>query len=311
MSKDEIRIVSTGGPLGADAWGVALERISDDEFEVLHRAWLDHDGRAAHPRPVRAGRDAPGLRRALRRAGPRAGLRAGRPRALPARPPASGGHFEHRRERQGDRRTGELRVEVAYRHVLQRGAAESQRPAGGGDPGQGRGHRLRQHVQGLGDAARSHRRRIAGLTCKHDASRNSRRRGAARFQDRLRTARGGAGRGASGSSAPIRRPAGSASTSAAATWPSSRSSRRRRATPCSTRCGRTPPETSSPGTSAGRLGDVVIWDNRCTMHRRDALDPNERRLLNRAQVKGERPMARRGLSAAGHRPSGGCSQDDR
>ena len=40
-----------------------------------------------------------------------------------------------------------------------------------------------------------------------------------------------------------------------------------------------------------RVGDIVIWDNRCTMHRRDALDPSERRLLNRAQVKGERPAA--------------------
>jgi taurine dioxygenase len=40
-----------------------------------------------------------------------------------------------------------------------------------------------------------------------------------------------------------------------------------------------------------RLGDMVIWDNRCTMHRRDALDPSERRLLNRAQIKGERPIA--------------------
>ena len=40
-----------------------------------------------------------------------------------------------------------------------------------------------------------------------------------------------------------------------------------------------------------RLGDVVVRDNRCTMHRRDALDPNERRLLNRAQVRGTRPVA--------------------
>ena len=40
-----------------------------------------------------------------------------------------------------------------------------------------------------------------------------------------------------------------------------------------------------------RLGDMVIWDNRCTMHRRDALDPQERRLLNRAQIKGARPIA--------------------
>ena len=32
-------------------------------------------------------------------------------------------------------------------------------------------------------------------------------------------------------------------------------------------------------------GDVVLWDNRCTMHRRDAFDPNSRRILYRTQIK--------------------------
>jgi taurine dioxygenase len=34
-----------------------------------------------------------------------------------------------------------------------------------------------------------------------------------------------------------------------------------------------------------RVGDVVIWDNRCTLHRRDAFDPTARRLLHRTQIK--------------------------
>ena len=34
-----------------------------------------------------------------------------------------------------------------------------------------------------------------------------------------------------------------------------------------------------------RVGDVVIWDNRCTLHRRDAFDPAARRLLHRTQIK--------------------------
>src|SRR5215831_17919533 len=39
-----------------------------------------------------------------------------------------------------------------------------------------------------------------------------------------------------------------------------------------------------------RVGDLVLWDNRCTMHRRDAFDPNSRRIMHRTQVKGdERP----------------------
>lgn len=34
-------------------------------------------------------------------------------------------------------------------------------------------------------------------------------------------------------------------------------------------------------------GDVVFWDNRCVMHRRDAFDPTTRRVLHRTQIKGE------------------------
>jgi taurine dioxygenase len=38
-----------------------------------------------------------------------------------------------------------------------------------------------------------------------------------------------------------------------------------------------------------RVGDLVLWDNRCTMHRRDAFDPGARRIMHRTQVKGEAP----------------------
>jgi taurine dioxygenase len=41
-----------------------------------------------------------------------------------------------------------------------------------------------------------------------------------------------------------------------------------------------------------RVGDIVLWDNRCTMHRRDPFDPSERRVMHRTQVKGrKRPAA--------------------
>jgi taurine dioxygenase len=36
-----------------------------------------------------------------------------------------------------------------------------------------------------------------------------------------------------------------------------------------------------------RAGDVVLWDNRCTMHRRDSFDAYTRRILHRTQIKGE------------------------
>jgi taurine dioxygenase len=34
-----------------------------------------------------------------------------------------------------------------------------------------------------------------------------------------------------------------------------------------------------------RAGDLVLWDNRCTMHRRDAFDPAARRVMHRTQIK--------------------------
>lgn len=34
------------------------------------------------------------------------------------------------------------------------------------------------------------------------------------------------------------------------------------------------------------VGDLVLWDNRTTMHRRDAFDPKARRVMHRTQIKG-------------------------
>jgi taurine dioxygenase len=39
-----------------------------------------------------------------------------------------------------------------------------------------------------------------------------------------------------------------------------------------------------------RVGDLVLWDNRAVMHRRDAFDPNARRVMHRTQIKGDRPV---------------------
>jgi taurine dioxygenase len=40
-----------------------------------------------------------------------------------------------------------------------------------------------------------------------------------------------------------------------------------------------------------QVGDLVMWDNRCTMHKRNAFDANERRFLLRTTIKAERPAA--------------------
>jgi taurine dioxygenase len=34
-----------------------------------------------------------------------------------------------------------------------------------------------------------------------------------------------------------------------------------------------------------RMGDTIMWDNRATLHRRDAFDPAQRRLMHRTQIK--------------------------
>jgi taurine dioxygenase len=39
-----------------------------------------------------------------------------------------------------------------------------------------------------------------------------------------------------------------------------------------------------------RAGDLILWDNRCVMHRRDAFDPATRRVMHRTQIKGDHPF---------------------
>ncbi len=34
-----------------------------------------------------------------------------------------------------------------------------------------------------------------------------------------------------------------------------------------------------------QVGDLVLWDNRCTMHRRDPFDATARRIMHRTQIK--------------------------
>jgi len=41
-----------------------------------------------------------------------------------------------------------------------------------------------------------------------------------------------------------------------------------------------------------QVGDLVLWDNRSTMHRRDPFDPSTRRIMHRTQIKSDtRPAA--------------------
>jgi taurine dioxygenase len=39
-----------------------------------------------------------------------------------------------------------------------------------------------------------------------------------------------------------------------------------------------------------QLGDLILWDNRCVMHRRNAFDGSQRRIMHRTQIAGDKPV---------------------
>jgi len=36
-----------------------------------------------------------------------------------------------------------------------------------------------------------------------------------------------------------------------------------------------------------RIGDAILWDNRCALHHRKAIDTSQKRVMWRTQIKGE------------------------
>jgi taurine dioxygenase len=47
-----------------------------------------------------------------------------------------------------------------------------------------------------------------------------------------------------------------------------------------------------------KLGDLILWDNRCVMHRRNAFDGAQRRIMHRTQLAGDKPVFKRTLATA-------------
>ena len=43
-------------------------------------------------------------------------------------------------------------------------------------------------------------------------------------------------------------------------------------------------------THTWRVGDLLVWDNRCAMHYRDPVDATQRRVMYRTQFQGETPI---------------------
>jgi taurine dioxygenase len=283
-----LRIVPTGGPLGADVWGVDIERVSDAQFKQIHQAWCDHDGVLRIP-----GQFAP-VQSMLAFAA-RFGELDLAPISTSGRPfdddfphlavisnivengRALGGLGHYESKWHTDMSYNEVPPKASLLHAVEL-------PQRGGDTGY---CNMYQAYENLPAALKA---RIEGLSCKHDSSRNS----------------VGEVRDGFSEQYPHREQAPGAVHPLVCVHPQTR----RKCLYLGRRALAFIPQLA-PEESDGlldelwaaasqeqfcwvqhwRLGDMVIWDNRCTMHRRDALDPSERRLLNRAQIKGERPIA--------------------
>ncbi len=129
--------------------------------------------------------------------------------------------------------------------------------------------------------------RLAGRRIKHDGTYNS---GGYRAQrrDADRRSAPGAGRVASGRDQRIRSPACRRSISGAGAIPTSKglSPAESDALLDELWTQRRKPELRYE--HRWRIGDLVLWDNRSTMHRRDPFDNATRRVMHRTQIKGTR-----------------------
>ena len=200
------------------------------------------------------------------------------------------GDRQRQEGRQGDRRARQLRARLAHRHVLQPAAAARLAALRAGSAARRRQHRLPQHVRRLRDAAGRAEARDRGQDLHP------------RFQPQL------GGRAAQGlpdharrhatrrapcipSSACIRSPSARRCSSAAGPAPTSTASASRRARSCSNAVWAHATQERFAWYQKWRIGDLVMWDNRCVMHRRDAFDESLRRLMHRTQIVGEPVLA--------------------
>ena len=53
-----------------------------------------------------------------------------------------------------------------------------------------------------------------------------------------------------------------------------------------------------------RVGDILVWDNRCLLHRRDSFDATQRRIIHRTQCKGDPVQEVPGAAAKPPHPRG-------
>jgi len=285
--RSRITILTSGGALGAEIQGIDLRMIADDDFAVLYRAWIDHLVIAVRGQTLTDGEFLAFSRRF--------------------------GELEWAPVQETGRRFVEGHPEIyVVSNVLRDGV-----PIGSLGAGEATWHTDMSYLELPPKASALYalevppagghtyfcsmyrayealpealRRRIAGLTVKHDATYNSGgyvRQGLVATDDPLRS---------SGVYHPL-----------VCTHPESGRrllylGRRRNAYIGGLSLAESEAlldelwsyatDEASAWHIEWQVGDLVLWDNRCTMHRRDAFDPDSRRVLHRTQIKGEaRPAA--------------------
>lgn len=284
-----IRVLPTGAALGADVEGVDLARLDDAAFAVLHRAWLDH-------RVVRI---------------------RGQSHLTDAQHVALGRRFGELDFNPGTRLTGKVYVPgipeiVKISNIVENGRPVGELGAGEADwhsdmcfvetppsasllrsleiPAEGGDTSWMNMEAAYAELPPDLKSAVEGRSIKHDA------------------VYAGPGKPRPGMTVP---PGGDIRDLAGAVHPAVRThpatGRRslylgKRFNACV--MGLEPAESEAlldalwahvlggdfTWTHRWRVGDMIIWDNRCTMHRRGAFAADDRRLLHRVVVKGEKPV---------------------
>ncbi|MFT5172846.1 MAG: taurine dioxygenase [Gammaproteobacteria bacterium] len=283
-----LRVVPTGGALAADVWGVDIENLSDSQFERIRQAWTEHDGVLRIPGQFV---EVESMIAFAARFGELdvAPISANGPRARPDLPHlttisniiengrALGGLGHYESKWHTDMSYNDIPPMASVLHAVEL-------PKVGGDTGY---CNMYKAYETLPDDLKQ---QIQNLSCKHDSSRSSVGQVRKGFAEQY----------------PNRDEAPGAVHPLVCVHPET-------ARPClylGRRSMAFIPDLEPAQSDLlldqlwahaaqdefcwyqrWRLGDIVIWDNRCTMHRRDGLDPNDRRLLNRTQVKGAQPIA--------------------
>lgn len=280
-----VTVIPTGAALGADVVGVDLmQRLDEATFKAVEAAWHEH--LVLRFRGQRL--DDPGLLAFARRFGEldKAPVHAGPEVEDPypeitvmsnikvdGKPIGNLGHYE-----------AEWHTDMSYNEKCPIGSLlyALEVPLEGGDTG------FSNMYAALETLPAELKREIIGKQCKHDSSRNSAGELRKGFKDVTNP------REAPGAVHPIIR-----------THPATRRNalflgRRRNAyivglplAESEALLNRLWAHASNPEFAwyqKWKVGDLVMWDNRCAMHRRDAFDPESRRLMHRTQIKGDRPF---------------------